>query len=342
MPVSRAMPKEAMPNGRVRRARMAAVAICAMLVPLTLPALQLDATPEQIAAEEAERDRHNRLPDTPGTGRFPALKEESPLLTDQVIYRPSRLDSLGSTRLGVYLFGNGACVDDGASSRLHLLEVASHGYLAIAPGRIRNGPGASAPPPPVPATQSPELNVRSSYRQLLAAIDWVIAQNADAKSPYYQRIDTDAIAVSGYSCGGAQAMRAAADQRVKTLVMMNSGLFNDGESAGIPEMDVGKAALKQLHTPVFYLVGGESDVAWVNANDDFARLDHVPVFYANLLGVGHGGTFWEPNGGKAAQAVVAWLDWQLRGDARAARQFVGKDCGLCTDKAWSVQKKRID
>jgi hypothetical protein len=32
----------------------------------------------------------------------------------------------------------------------------------------------------------------------------------------------------------------------------------------------------------------------------------------------------------------------LRGDARAARQFVGKDCALCTDKAWSVQKKRID
>ncbi|HYP79948.1 MAG TPA: hypothetical protein VEQ17_06650, partial [Steroidobacteraceae bacterium] len=111
----------------------------------------------------------------------------------------------------------------------------------------------------------------------MSAIDWALAQNADPGSPYYRRIDPTAIAASGYSCGGAQAMRVAADPRVKTLVMMNSGLFNDGASAGIPEMDVGKSALKLLHTPVFYLLGGNTDVAFVNANDDFARIGQVPV-----------------------------------------------------------------
>jgi hypothetical protein len=60
-----------------------------------------------------------------------------------------------------------------------------------------------------------------------------------------------------------------------------------------------------------------------------------------VLKVGHGGTYWEPNGGKAAAAVVAWLDWQLRNDQKAAKTFVGKDCGLCTDPAWSVEKKKI-
>jgi len=258
------------------------------------------------------------------------------------LYRPANLAGLGGTRLGVYLFGNGACVDDGASSRLHLLEVASHGYLAIAPGRILSGPGAKGPPPPAPSSQPAQLNVKSSYKDLLSAIDWAVAQNADAKSPYYQRIDTTAIAASGYSCGGAQAMRVAADPRVKTLVMMNSGLFNDGESASIPEMDVRKSALKSLHTPVLYVIGGETDVAYRNSQDDFSRIDQVPVFVANLKGVGHGGTYWEPNGGRAAATVVAWLDWQLRADARARRLFVGADCGLCKDAAWSVQKKRID
>jgi hypothetical protein len=57
---------------------------------------------------------------------------------------------------------------------------------------------------------------------------------------------------------------------------------------------------------------------------------------------GHGGTYWEPNGGRAAAIVVAWLDWQLRGDARAARMFRGRNCTLCDDPAWVVQKKRID
>src|SRR6478609_5794012 len=105
-------------------------------------------TPEQAAAEAAERARQASLPDTPGTGRFPALKEEVPSLPKHVIYRPAKLDAFGATKLGVYVFGNGACSDDAASSRLHLLEIASHGYLVIAPGRIRTGPGATAPVPP--------------------------------------------------------------------------------------------------------------------------------------------------------------------------------------------------
>src|SRR5687767_7716474 len=90
----------------------------------------------------AAQDNHAQ-PDTTGTGRFPALKEEVASLPDHVVYRPANLTQLGAARLGLYVFGNGACSNDGASSRLHLLEIASHGYLAIAPGRIRSGPGAT-------------------------------------------------------------------------------------------------------------------------------------------------------------------------------------------------------
>jgi len=326
----------------MRNSRCTIIALISAVLISTAWAAQPAQTDAQRAQEAAERARHDSMPDTAGTGRFPAMKEEPTSLPDHVLYRPANLSSLGTTKLGVYLFGNGACVDDGASSRLHLLEVASHGYLAIAPGRIRSGPGATQPPRPAPSSQAAQLNVKSSYKDLLAAIDWAVAQNSDPMSPYYHRIDTTAIASSGYSCGGAQAMRVAADPRVKTLVMMNSGLFNDGESAGIPEMDVRKAALQSLHTPTLYVIGGETDVAYANSKDDFRRIDRVPVVLANLLGVGHGGTYWEPNGGKAAQIVVAWLNWQLRGDASAARMFVGKDCKLCTDKAWSIEKKRIE
>lgn len=303
-------------------------------------------TEAQRAEQAAMRERQASMPDTRGTGRFPALKEEVVSLPDHVVYRPANLAALGSTQLGIYLFGNGGCVDDGASSRLHLLEIASHGYLAIASGRIRSGPGATAPPspvPPRPANGEPSpLQVRTSYKDLLSARDWALAQNADPKSPYYRRIDPKAVAVSGFSCGGVQALRVAGDPRMKTVVVMNSGLFPDGERVALPEMDVPKETLKSLHTPVLYVLGGETDIAWKNGTDDVKRIDHVPVFLADLKGVGHGGTYWEPNGGKAAATVVAWLDWQLRGDARAAQVFRGKNCKLCDDPAWVVQKKRID
>jgi hypothetical protein len=301
-------------------------------------------TPEQrAAAMAAQRERLNAIPDTPGTGKFPSLKEETPSLPDHVVYRPADLTKLGAQKLGLYIFGNGACSDDGASSRLHLLEIASHGYLAIAPGRLRSGPGATVPPskePPRP--RDPEGNPPklpkppTSFADLLSALDWALAQNKDAKSPYFGKLDESAVAISGFSCGGLQALQIAADPRVKTVIVMNSGIFNDG-FGGISGIDVHKSLLDKLHTPTFYILGGETDIAYTNGMDDFKRIKHVPAYLGNLIGVGHGGTYWQPNGGKAAAAVVAWLNWRLRGDAEAAKMFVGKDCGMCKDPAWQFE-----
>jgi hypothetical protein len=79
------------------------------------------------AAAQPPADANDR-PDTPGTGRFPAIKEEVASLPAHVVYRPKDLSALGALKLGVVAWGNGGCSDDGANSRLHLLEIASHGY----------------------------------------------------------------------------------------------------------------------------------------------------------------------------------------------------------------------
>src|SRR4051812_20738848 len=64
---------------------------------------------DQRAAQAEMFARQAALPDTPGTGKFPAMKEEVVSLPDHVVYRPVQLDKLGSTKLGLYIFGNGGC-----------------------------------------------------------------------------------------------------------------------------------------------------------------------------------------------------------------------------------------
>lgn len=279
------------------------------------------------------------LSDTRGTGRYAALKEIDPGLPDQVVYRPADLSQLGQTKLGIYAFGNGGCSNDGASARLHLLQVASHGYLAIAPGGIYNGPGKTQAPPR-PADANIETYAATRPGQLSAAIDWALAENTRAGSPYYGRIDTGAIAVSGFSCGGIQALTVASDPRVSTAVIMNSGLFIEGPTR-MGGMSLTKDLLTELHFPTLYILGGPTDIAYANGMDDFAHVTHLPIAVANI-DKGHGGTYWEPNGGPAAEVVVDWLEWRLRGDADAGRTFLGQNCGLCANPAWKYETKGFD
>ncbi|HEY5409539.1 MAG TPA: hypothetical protein VIJ94_02320, partial [Caulobacteraceae bacterium] len=92
----------------------------------------------------------HKLPDTPGTGRFPAMKSADPAFPGHVVYRPADIGKLGGRKLPIVLWGNGGCTDDGAAERLFLAEIASHGYLVLAPGAILSGPG-SPPALPMPA-----------------------------------------------------------------------------------------------------------------------------------------------------------------------------------------------
>ncbi|SLK10537.1 hypothetical protein [Novosphingobium mathurense] len=296
-------------------------------------------SPADMAAAQAKRDA---IPDTAGDGPFPAIMETDPSLPGHVIYRPKDLSAMGGRKLAVLAWGNGGCSDDGASARLHLAEIASYGYLVIAPGEWRSGPQATATRKPFRGAGAdgqlpPPATTAADVR---AGIDWAIAQNGKSDSPYSGRIAIDQIAVAGHSCGGLQAIELAPDPRVKTVMINNSGIFNNGVQA-IAGLHVDKAMLDRFHTPTLYILGGPTDIAYANGVDDFSRIEKVPAILLNLP-VGHGGTFFEPMGGAVAHVAVDWLEWQLRGDRSAARTFKGQNCRLCSGTDWTIEKKRID
>ena len=306
------------------------------------PAAPQTAPPQPDPAALARQAELNKRPDTPGTGRFAAMKEEVASLPRHVVYRPKDLAGLGNDEARRGRVGQRWMFGGRREQPLPLLEIASHGYLVIASGRILSGPGApprEPRPAAPPAAQGQLPPPRTQVSDLTDAVDWALAENKRAGSPYFGRIDPAQIAYSGWSCGGVQALQVAKDPRVKTLVIHNSGMLNNGPT-NMTGTSVGKEVLLTLHTPVIYIEGGPKDIAYENGMDDFKRISHVPAAIANLA-VGHGGTFNEPNGGAAASVAVSWLNWQLRGDAQSAKRFVGEDCGLCKDTQWSLERKQF-
>lgn len=267
-----------------------------------------------------------RVVEDGGTGAFKAIMYTDEGLTTHTIFRPEELSPFGEKiKLPIIAWGNGACANSPWEHINFLSEVASHGFLVIAIG-------------PMPE-EGERGGGRSTASQLLDAIDWAIAQNGDPSSPFYNKVDVTRIAVSGMSCGGLQTLEVAPDPRVTTVVVCNSGIIGGG--GGMPGMPaLTKDHLNKLHTPTLYLLGGESDIAYNNGMDDYQRINHVPVFVANM-DVGHGGTYGQPHGGEFAVVATAWYKWQLKGDQEAGTMFTGNPSKLSQSDIWTVDKKNL-
>jgi hypothetical protein len=293
-----------------------------------------------------------------GTGPFPAVMEQDPGLPTHTIYRPKDLSKLQGQKLPIVAWGEGGCANNGAAYRNFLTEIASYGFLAIATGppQAPRGPAAgkqAAPPAGQDAGKQDAAKQdagkqggrgpASRSSQLIDAINWAIAENGRKDSQYYGNIDSAKVAVMGHSCGGIQALAVAADPRIKLIGNWSGGLFitPPNGAAGLSE-NVPKEQLDKLHSPVFYISGDSSDIAFENSNDDFKRVTKVPAFRGYEDGVGHGGTYNQPNGGEFGKVAVALLKWQFKDDAEAGKMFLGPNCELCQNPKWHVSKKGID
>jgi len=280
-----------------------------------------------------------------GSGPYRAVMEVEPGLPTHTVYHPSDVAAAGT--LPIVAWGNGACVNAGNSFRWFLSDISSYGYLVIALGPIaERRPLPPAPMAPIPPSTANPPNMANlppaatHSSQLIDAINWAIAENDREGSKFYRRLNTQAIAVMGMSCGGAQAIEASADPRVRTTVIWNSGLFREPTAMGGGKT-LTKEDLKKLHGPTAYISGDEEDLAYINANEDFDYIQHLPVLRAYSRGVLHGGTYNERNGGEFAGVAVAWLNWQLKRDRRAGHMFVGSECGLCVNPHWVVRSKDL-
>ena len=277
-----------------------------------------------------KKEAKTRILEDGGTGAYKAIMREEPTLPEHTIFVPQDLSAFGPAKLlPVLVWGNGACANSPFEHMNFLNEIASNGFIVLATGDI-------------PMVDEWYKGPMSRAEQQIESIDWIIAQNANPKSPYYQKIDTKAICVAGMSCGGLQTLFNCADPRIKALMICNSGLFNEQNAAqavgGMPMPK--KEKLNDIHTPIMYMLGGKEDIAYGNGMDDFKRIQHVPCCAINFP-VGHGGTYRQPHGGEFTIPALAWLQWQLQGNKEAAKMFIGKKPQLLQRKDWTLESNKL-
>lgn len=280
----------------------------------------------------ARQSGNNLVIEDGGSGPYKAVLDRSPEAADFTLYHPENLAYAVRKEgpLPLVVFANGGCAYTSKHYENYLSEIASHGYMVIAVGSFDE----------LTDEQLQRLGMTDT-EYMVHAIDVMEKLNEDPKSAFYHSINMKQVAAMGQSCGGGQALTASVDPRVTTTVALNSGFSRNkppfpveepgskrpaegpkgGFAKSVAEGGVyGKefggtmtqADLVKLHAPVVYLIGGPTDVAYPNANENYELIKHVPVALCNLP-VGHMATYNQHHGGSFAQITLKWLDWQMKG-----------------------------
>jgi hypothetical protein len=97
---------------------------------------------------------------------------------------------------------------------------------------------------------------------------WVTENAGKGK---FTNVDGSRIAVAGQSCGGLETYDVATDPSVSVVGIFNSGEFGSSSKS------------TKVTKPIFYFLGGSSDIAYANGERDYKNLPAgTPKWKGNL------------------------------------------------------------
>lgn len=259
-----------------------------------------------------------------GTGPYKAAIVTDESLPDYTIYRPQDLKAASEAEgpLPVMVWANGGCSNTSITHELVLNEVASQGYVIVAVGPLRHSGSDGFKPSSTDGTH------------ITKALDWLAEQSRKENSEYNGTVNAHGVAAGGQSCGGAQILSLAGDRRIRTYLMVNSGMGD------ITMSNASKANFEKLRGSIIYILGGESDVAYANAVKDYDNIksETLPVVFASV-DRGHMGTFPDAHGGSYSQMITDWLDYTLKNDRKKIGIF--RDADLKDYPGWTLKSKNF-
>ena len=227
-----------------------------------------------------------------------------------VAYYPADLEESEST-FPVVVFVNGTGV--GASRYQALFQhLASWGFIVLGNEDPSTCTGASAE----------------------ATLVWLLEQNNDLDSVFYQKVDTEHIGISGHSQGGVAVFNAVSEQP-------HGELYTCAVSLSPTEWALAMAIgldydPSKMTTPTLILAAAENDVITPDGVKGLAEAIPAGTVIALRPGMDHGKMLYSADG-----YVTAWFMWQLQGDQNAAKAFVGDNAEILTNPLYQDQQVAV-
>ena len=167
-----------------------------------------------------------------------------------------------------------------------------------------------------------------------ATLAWLLEQNGDPDSVFYQKVDTAHMGLSGHSQGGVGVFNAISEQP-------NGGLYTCAVSLSPTQEDLA-AALNipydpsKTVIPTLVLAGTSNDVITPEGMEKLYGKLGGPKAMALRTDTDHGSMLYSGDG-----HVTAWLMYWLRGDEEAGKAFWGEAPELAGNPNWrGVQTSR--
>ena len=241
-------------------------------------------------------------------------KAEKPI-KKYTIYYPSELES-SNKKYPMVLLVNGT---GGKATKYEplLQHLASWGFIVV--GNQDKGTGTG--------------------KTTITTLNYMLGENNNKDSIFYNKIDIDNIGITGHSQGGAATMNAIMNFEESKYFKTAVPLSPVSEKTTAQATDYNYDSSK-VNIPIFILAGtsGEFEIETVIPFEEFTKMyDKInsPKAQARRTNMTHDDMLYSAEG-----YVTAWFMWQLQNNEEASKVFVGDNPELLTNKLY--QDQRID
>ena len=175
----------------------------------------------------------------------------------------------------------------------------------------------------------------------ITELKYMLSENENKESVFYNKIDLNNIGLTGHSQGGAAVMNVITkyeeSKYFKTAVPISPVSEKTTREATNYNYDSSK-----VNIPIFILAGtsGDFEIKTVIPFEEFKMMyDKItsPKVEARRTDMTHDDMLYKSEG-----YVTAWFMWQLQNDNEAAKVFIGENAELLNNKLYQDQRIDLD